>query len=118
MAELVLTERDHGIVTLTLNNPEERNPISDLPMVEAILAALAPAAADPGTRVIIFTGAGTAFSTGGNVKKMGPGQGLVDVDPARTRQNYKAGIQRLPLAFDALEMPVIAAVNGPAVGAG
>src|SRR3546814_7290686 len=38
--------------------------------------------------------------------------------PAQTRRNYRAGIQRLPLLFQALELPVIAAVNGPAIGAG
>jgi enoyl-CoA hydratase/carnithine racemase len=118
MPELVLQESDRGIVTLTLNNPDERNPISDAGMIEAILSALAAAAADHHSRVIILTGAGTAFSTGGNVKKMVPGQGLADSDPAKTRHNYKAGIQRLPLAFDALEIPTIAAVNGPAIGAG
>ena len=46
------------------------------------------------------------------------GGGLNDELPARTRRNYRVGIQRLPLAFEALEIPVIAAVNGPAIGAG
>ena len=118
MSDLLLVEREGGIVTLTLNNPEERNPISDLPMVEAILAALEAVSLDPAARAVILTGAGSSFSTGGNIKKMGPGQGLADADPTKTRRNYKQGIQRLPLAFDALEVPVIAAVNGPAIGAG
>ncbi|RRH72413.1 crotonase/enoyl-CoA hydratase family protein [Falsigemmobacter faecalis] len=107
-----------GIVTLTLNAPATRNAISDLPMIEAILGALSQAEADPQARVIILTGAGTAFSGGGNIKAMSPGQGLVGHEPGQTRRNYRAGIQRLPLAFEALELPVIAAVNGPAIGAG
>lgn len=116
---LVRSARDeHGVVTLVLNDPGTRNAISGLPMVEALLAALSAAEADPEARVIVLTGEGPAFSSGGNLKAMGPGQGLVDQLPARTRQNYRAGIQRLPLAFEALELPVIAAVNGPAVGAG
>ena len=49
---------------------------------------------------------------------MVPGGGLRDALPAHTRRNYKTGIQRLPLLFQALELPVIAAVNGPAIGAG
>ena len=116
---LVQKSRDSfGVVTLTLNDPDTRNAISDLPMVEALLAALADAEADPDNRAIVLTGAGSAFSSGGNLKAMSPGQGLVDDVPAITRKNYKAGIQRLPLAFEAMELPVIAAVNGPAIGAG
>lgn len=109
---------DNGIVTLTINDPSTRNAISDLPMVEALLAAIAAADHNPAARVVILTGAGTAFSSGGNLKKMSESDGLNDTLPARTRQNYKRGIQRLPLAFEALEIPVIAAVNGPAIGAG
>lgn len=112
------TRDDSGVVTLTLDDPATRNAISGLPMVEALLAALAEAEADPKARVILLTGAGPAFSAGGNIKAMGEGQGLVDAVPAMTRRNYRTGIQRLPVAFEALELPVIAAVNGPAVGAG
>lgn len=116
---LVLSEIDaQGIVTLTLNDPDSRNAISDAPMIEALLAALRAAEADPQARVIVLTGAGRAFSSGGNIKKMAAGGGLADPLPARTRANYRAGIQRLPLAFEALDLPVIAAVNGPAIGAG
>ena len=107
-----------GIVTMTLNQPETRNAISDLPMIEAILAALEEAQRNADARVIILTGAGSAFSSGGNIKSMTPGKGLVDEVPALTRRNYRLGIQRLPLAFEACDLPVIAAVNGPAVGAG
>ncbi|MFA5538358.1 MAG: crotonase/enoyl-CoA hydratase family protein [Gemmobacter sp.] len=116
---LVLSETDaEGIVTLTLNDPETRNAISDQPMIEALLAAIDAANRDPRARVVILTGAGKAFSSGGNIKKMGAGGGLNDPLAARTRLNYRHGIQRLPLAFEALEIPVIAAVNGPAIGAG
>lgn len=116
---IVLSETDaDGVVTITLNDPETRNAISGLPMIEALLAALDAAEADPKSRAIVLTGNGSAFSSGGNIKAMSPGQGLVDDLPAQTRRNYKTGIQRLPLAMEALELPVIAAVNGPAIGAG
>ncbi len=116
----VLYELDaDGIATITLNRAELRNPISDLDLIEALLATLADMEADPAVRVAILTGAGTAFSAGGNLKAMKPDSGGLNAAlPARTRGNYKRGIQRLPLAFAALEVPVIAAVNGPAIGAG
>jgi len=108
-----------GIATITLNRPELRNPISDLDLIEALLETLARIEDDPEVRVAILTGAGAAFSAGGNLKAMRPDSGGLNASlPARTRRNYKSGIQRLPLAFAALEVPVIAAVNGPAIGAG
>ena len=119
MSEPVIYQTgDDGIVTLTLNRPETRNPLTDADMLEAILAALARLDADESARVAILTGAGKAFSSGGNLHAMREGGGLKEALPARTRGNYKRGIQRLPLAFAALEVPVIAAVNGPAIGAG
>ncbi|PWC74163.1 crotonase/enoyl-CoA hydratase family protein [Azospirillum sp. TSH64] len=118
MTNLVLVDNDDGIVTLTLNLPEQRNPISDPEMIEALVETLSGLDADMGTRVIIVTGAGGAFSSGGNVKKMGENGGLNDKVAAQTRRNYKLGIQRIPLLLEAMEVPVIAAVNGPAIGAG
>lgn len=118
MSDLVLYARDGAVVTLMLNQPELRNPVSDDDMVDAILAALDRLETDPEARVAILTGAGSAFSSGGNLKKMASGKGLASDRPVLTRVNYKRGIQRLPMAFAKLEVPVIAAVNGAAVGAG
>lgn len=119
MDEAVLYEIDEdGIVLLTLNRPDLRNPISDPEMVEALVATLARLEADPAARVAILTGAGKGFSSGGNINQMKAGGNLNAGSPAATRLNYKRGIQRLPLAFAALEVPVIAAVNGAAMGAG
>lgn len=107
------------IVTVTLNQPETRNAFSDLEVVNALIAAIERLNADRSVRVAILTGAGKAFSSGGNLKTMlDPNAGLVDPLPARTRLNYQAGIQRVPLAFAKIEVPIIAAVNGPAIGAG
>jgi enoyl-CoA hydratase/carnithine racemase len=118
LGDLVLYEVDAGIVTLTLNRPDLRNPISDMPMVEALLAALERLENDPAARVAILTGAGKGFSSGGNIQEMKAGGSLNAGSPVKTRAGYKRGIQRLPLAFAALEVPVIAAVNGAAIGAG
>lgn len=119
MSNLVRLENEDGIATVTLDQPQKRNPISGLDMIDALEAAMRAVDADLGVRVVILTGAGSAFSTGGDLKAMAaPGGSLRDHLSAQTRRNYKAGIQRLPLLFEALEVPVIAAVNGPAIGAG
>lgn len=119
MTDAVLYEcDDSGIVTLTLNRPEMRNPISDMEMVEALLGALDRLEADPQARVAILTGAGKGFSSGGNINEMKPGGSINTGVPVNTRAYYKGGIQRLPLAFAKLEIPFIAAVNGAAIGAG
>ena len=110
--------QDGAIVTVTLNQPETRNALTDDSVIDAIVEAIERMNEDPSVRVGILTGAGPAFSAGGNLKKMSTGAGLVDVLPAATRQNYRTGIQRIPLAFERLEVPMIAAVNGPAIGAG
>lgn len=119
MDDAVLYEiDDEGIVTLTLNRPDMRNPISDPEVIECLLAALDRLENDSAARVAILTGAGKGFSSGGNINEMKPGGNVNGGTPVRTRLNYKRGIQRLPLAFAALEVPVIAAINGAAVGAG
>jgi len=110
--------QDGAIVTLTLNAPDIRNAISGTEMIDALEDACDRMNADMSVGAAILTGAGSAFSSGGNVKKMADGGGLGGGLPAETRRNYKLGIQRIPLAFERLEVPVIAAVNGPAIGAG
>jgi enoyl-CoA hydratase/carnithine racemase len=111
--------QDGAIVTVTLNQPETRNAFTDLNVVDALVGALERLNADFSVRSAILTGAGKVFSSGGNLKRLlDPQAGLVDMMPARTRLNYQAGIQRVPLAFARSEVPIIAAVNGPAIGAG
>lgn len=116
---LVLTERDGAILTVTLNRPDRRNPISDPEMVDAICAVFGEAERDRSVHVAILTGAGSAFSSGGDLNAMRTDAGGLRAGlPAETRRNYRAGIQRLPLMFQAIELPIVAAINGPAIGAG
>jgi enoyl-CoA hydratase/carnithine racemase len=119
MTELLITQQDGPILTITLNQPERRNPISENSVVDALCAAFEAADRDINVRCVILTGAGTAFSSGGDLKQMKAGTGGLKADNSvQTRRNYKYGIQRLPLMFQALEVPVVAAVNGAAIGAG
>jgi enoyl-CoA hydratase/carnithine racemase len=114
----VLYRVDDGIAVVTLNRPGQRNPLTERPMVDGIVDALARANDDRGVRVVVLTGAGPAFSAGGNVKAMAAALEERRADPVRTQDYYRQGVQRIPLAFQGLEVPAIAAVNGPAVGAG
>lgn len=118
MSDVVLYEQDGHIVTLTLNKHETRNAISEDVMVDAIVAACDRINKDQTVRVAIITGAGTAFSSGGNVKDMRDKTGMFGGTGVEIREGYRKGIQRIPLAMHRLEVPVIAAVNGPAIGAG
>ncbi len=114
----VLYEQDGSIVTLTLNMPERRNPISERAVVDAICDATQRMNEDRSVRVAILTGSGKAFSSGGDLRAMAAEMTARAKEPVKTPSYYKHGIQRLPLAFERLDVPVIAAVNGPAVGAG
>ncbi len=118
MTEFVLYERDHGVVTLTLNRPRERNALSTQSQWEELVACCDRIRRDESVKVVILTGAGTAFSAGGNVKDMRDKRGIASGSPYTIAQGYTAGIQRIPLALHHLEVPTIAAVNGPAIGAG
>ncbi|GGL43759.1 hypothetical protein GCM10011588_68150 [Nocardia jinanensis] len=114
----VRVERTGDVVVWTIDNPEQRNPISDEATIEALETAVREADRDHSIRVAILTGAGTAFSAGGNVKHMRDKAGMFGGSPADLRQGYRHGIQRIPKALYHCEIPTIAAVNGPAIGAG
>lgn len=116
--DFVLFERRDAIVTLTLNAPEARNALTSQAQWDAVVAACERVQADPAVKVVILTGAGSAFCAGGNVKDFRDKRGLAAGSGMEIRDNYRRGIQRIPLAFHRLDVPTIAAVNGPAIGAG
>ncbi|MFI2232866.1 crotonase/enoyl-CoA hydratase family protein [Nocardia testacea] len=118
MTAPVRVERTGDVVVWTIDNPEQRNPISDEATIEALENAVRAADRDHSIRVAILTGAGTAFSAGGNIKHMRDKAGMFGGAPAELRQGYRHGIQRIPKALYHCEIPTIAAVNGPAIGAG
>ncbi|MFD0979941.1 crotonase/enoyl-CoA hydratase family protein [Tropicimonas aquimaris] len=118
MSDKFLITQEDGIATLTLNMPELRNPITDTDMVAEICAAMDWLNADQSIRCAILTGAGKAFSSGGNLKHMRNKEGIFAGDAIAVRNAYRAGIQRVAKAVWSVEVPLIAAINGPAYGAG
>ena len=114
----VLLDIKDRIATVTLNDPERRNPITGNDMIEALLEKFAKVQADPEVSVMILTGAGSAFCAGGDIKEMNDPDGVFRKEPLAAAQSYVDGVQKLPQALYNLDIPTIAAVNGAAVGAG
>jgi enoyl-CoA hydratase/carnithine racemase len=102
----------------TINRPESGNAITGSDFADRFERAVDEANADTEVRAVILTGEGKIFTAGGNVKEMADGEGIFGEDPQVQRQAYQTTIQRLPRAAMRLEVPIIAAVNGAAVGAG
>jgi enoyl-CoA hydratase/carnithine racemase len=117
MSQFLLYAKERAVVTLTMNDPQTRNALTGNSAVDEFVEACKRINADTSVRAVIITGAGPVFSAGGNVKDMRRFFEQ-DIEPERIREEYRNGIQRLPLALYDLEVPAIAAVNGPAIGAG
>ncbi len=106
------------VATLTLARPEKRNPISGAEMVGDIVGALEEVQANREVSALVFAAEGPVFSAGGDVKAMRDRIETFAGSPLEVSRNYREGVQRIPRAFDAIDVPVIAAVQGPAIGAG
>ena len=113
-----LLEMDQRIATLTLNRHDVRNALTGTKLIDDIIAVADWVNRADEVSVLVITGAGSAFSAGGNVKDMANRGGDFAGDVAECAERYRRGIQRIPLAMQQIEVPVIAAVNGPAIGAG
>ena len=108
MADVEIT-RDGAVLTITLNRPDVLNALNKS-MHDGIYAGLQQAK-DPSVRAVVITGAGRGFCVGQDLQEFSSGAGSV---ADNLRENY----HRTVLAIRSLEKPVIAAVNGPAAGAG
>jgi enoyl-CoA hydratase/carnithine racemase len=117
MADFLICEQQGPVVTLTMNQPEQRNPLTGNTAVPELLAAIERIEADAGVRCVILAANGPSFSAGGDIREM-KRQATPEVSEMAIRQEYRKGIQRLTLALFNLELPVIAAINGHAIGAG
>lgn len=113
----LLYEQQGPVVTLTMNQPEQRNPLTGNTAVAEFLAAIDRIESDDGVRCVILTGNGPSFSAGGDIRAM-KRQAMPEVTEMDIRRDYRGGIQKLTLGLYGLEVPVIAAVNGHAMGAG
>lgn len=116
--EEIVFEKTERIAVLTLNRQDIRNAITGERMIREIEEACSIVQQDEEVCALILTGAGSAFSAGGNVKDVQAREGMFAGGPEQVRENYRKGVQRIPLALHHLDVPTIAAVNGPAIGAG
>jgi enoyl-CoA hydratase len=112
-SELLLVEqRSDGITVLTLNNPARRNAL-DPPLARALVAAVSRLRSDPAVRCVVVTGAGTSFCSGADLGALREPK-----RDAMSGRDLLRSFYEVFLGFRELPMPVIAAVNGAAVGAG
>lgn len=109
---------ENRVATLTLNRHDVRNALTGTALVDDIVATAAWVNRCQEVSVLVITGAGSAFCAGGNVKDMAERGGDFAGDVAEVAERYRTGIQRMPLALNQVEVPIIAAVNGAAIGAG
>lgn len=104
------------VAVLRLNRPDRLNAINEV-MVAELASTCAELGADPGVNVVVLTGSGRGFCSGIDMRDFGPGT-LEASDPAIDRLRFQEAMAALPQAIRAMPQPVIAAVNGPCVGAG
>lgn len=112
-SHLRLARPSDGVAVLTLDNPDQRNAMSDQ-MTASWLAAVDELAADRSVRAVVVTGEGSAFCSGGNTSWIAS-EPDATVDELRERM---LPFYRAWLSIRRLEVPTIAAINGPAIGAG
>lgn len=118
MKPFLKRERDGAILKLTLNDPDTRNALTSPEQFQEIVSLCDELRQDYSVKVIILTGAGSSFCAGGNVKDMRDRSGIFAGSPVALRDSYRNGIQRIPTALYNLDIPIVAAINGHAIGAG
>ncbi|WP_299198804.1 enoyl-CoA hydratase-related protein [uncultured Amphritea sp.] len=111
------------IATLTFNRHDVRNALTGTHLIDDIVNVAEWVNRTPEVSVLIITGEGSAFCAGGNIKEMSERDGdhkdgAFGGDVYTVQEKYRQGIQRMPLAMSRIDIPVIAAINGPAIGAG
>ena len=113
-----LLDVEGSVACLTLNRHDVRNALTGTAIVDDIVTVVDWINRSNEIAVLVITAAGTAFSAGGNLKDMRDRRGDFAGDAETLVQKYQQGIQRMAIAMDSLTVPAIAAVNGPAIGAG
>lgn len=119
MPPFVEIQRNGRVAILTFNRPETLNAIGTHEDCMDLVAAIDGLTADRSISAAVITGAGRAFSAGGNLRSMKERNGIGPLEqPDSTRHNYRRGVQKIARAFMDCEVPLVAAVNGHAVGLG
>jgi len=113
LTHLRLERPREGVALLVLDNPDQRNAMS-APMTASWVRAVDALAGDPTVRAVVVTGEGSAFSSGGDTAWLAS-EPDATVDRLRTRM---IAFYRAWLSLRRLEVPTVAALNGPAIGAG
>jgi enoyl-CoA hydratase/carnithine racemase len=114
MTDAIRFEIDGPIATITLNRPERMNAFT-WDMIDAWADALEECRRNDAVAVVIVTGAGKAFCSGGDIGEM---KRRGDLTPLDRKNELARHVHRIPLALEAMDKPVIAAINGAATGAG
>nr|WP_035496736.1 enoyl-CoA hydratase-related protein [Citrifermentans bremense] len=117
LKDCTLTLEDR-VAVLTFQRDDVRNALTGTALTEDIITTVNWVNSEDRISVLVLTGAGSAFSSGGNVKEMQSQSGTFEGSPVQVQDKYRRGIQQIPLVLHKAEIPVIAAVNGPAIGAG
>ncbi len=115
---MITTELRGPIAILTLNRPDAMNALGAPGDGDQVAAACEAINANQAIRCVILTGAGRAFSAGGDVKAMKAREGAFAGGGVGIRDNYKNNIHRIVRSIYGLEVPCVAAVNGAAIGLG
>ena len=115
---LIRRERQAHVEIWTLDRPDRLNALPDLEDGDAFAAACESVNADQSLRCVILTGAGRAFSAGGDLKAMKDRRDMFAGSGPEIRDRYRRVVHRIVRALYGLEVPLIAAVNGPAMGLG
>lgn len=119
MNDNLLFEKNGHVVTLTMNRPDDRNPLGMTGDGENFAEAAERINNDNDVRCVILTGAGKAFSAGGNLKAMRDREGTFGAPPLEMRDEaYRKNIHRIVRSLWNIEVPTIGAINGPAIGLG
>lgn len=114
--DAVLYEQIGNVVVLTMNRPENRNANSTPEMIDSFCEAINRINLDYEIGAVVITGKGTTYSSGGETTLM---KQFASMNPLDVRNYYiHYGIQKLTRAMYSLEVPAVAAVNGPAYGSG
>ena len=106
------------IATLTFNRNDIRNALTGSWLIEDLVNTVDFVNSNKNISILIITGNGNAFSSGGNIKEMLKKNSSFSGKVEEVEKKYRYGIQKIPKAIDKIEVPVLAAINGPAVGAG